>query len=58
VQHTSKYAKESEFCVADEFTSLLLLGAFLPTQDRQCAVGVDLVILNFYFLGLIASWCS
>lgn len=30
--------------VVDEFTSVLLLGGFLPTQERQHAVGVDLVI--------------
>lgn len=44
VQYISKYAEESELCMVDEFTSLLLLGGFLATQECQCALGVDIVI--------------
>lgn len=54
VHHRSKHAKETEVCVIDEFTSLLLLGGFLPTQDYEHAVGVDLVI-EIFFLPWINS---
>lgn len=39
--------------MCDEFTALLLLGGFLPNQDCEHAVGVDLVTQIFLF-----SWIT